>query len=78
MSRPAHATIARQDAPSAAGILLQAKGFHDHGGWLLDSQFDVEMPCLLAHGLGVPVADARATIEIPRSGAHHLWVRTKA
>ena len=44
--------------PSAAHLLVQAIDFHDRGGWLLDSQFDVQMgaPYLLAHGLGVPVA----------------------
>ncbi|WP_280217391.1 FAD-dependent oxidoreductase [Nocardia neocaledoniensis] len=66
-------------SPSSARLLVRATDFHDRGGWLLDSQFDVEMgaPYLLAHGLGVPVADARATLEIPEAGTYRIWVRTK-
>ena len=51
--------------PVAAGhhILVEAEEFDDYGGWTLDSQFETEMgsPYLLAHGLGVPVADATTT-----------------
>ena len=49
-----------------AGHLVQAVDFEDRGGWVLDSQFDMQMgaPYLLAHGLGVPVAEARTTIEV--------------
>lgn len=72
-------TATERRSPSAARILVQAIDFHDRGGWLLDSQFDVQMgaPYLLAHGLGVPVADARTTVEIPETGGYHVWVRTK-
>lgn len=70
-------TAARR--PSRAGHLVQAIDFSDRGGWVLDSQFDTQMggPYLLAHGLGVPVADARTTIEIREPGDYRVWVRTK-
>jgi hypothetical protein len=62
-----------------SGILVEAEDFDDYGGWLLDSQFELEMgsPYLLAHGNGKPVADATTTIEIPDSGDYNVWVRSK-
>ncbi|MFI5497485.1 FAD-dependent oxidoreductase [Nocardia asteroides] len=64
---------------STGDLLIQATDFDDRGGWVLDSQFYAQMGAsyLLAHGLGVPVADATATVEIQRAGMYHVWVRTK-
>ena len=44
-------------------LLLEARSFASLGGWLLDPQFADIMgsPFLLAHGLGIPVADATTT-----------------
>ncbi len=41
-------------------ILVEAEGFDDVGGWVIDQQFMDQMgsPMLLAHGMGVPVKDA--------------------
>jgi FAD dependent oxidoreductase len=60
-------------------ILVEAEDFDDHGGWVLDSQFETIMgsPYLLAHGLGRPVADARTTINVDEAGAYDVWVRAK-
>ncbi len=60
-------------------LLLEAEEFDDHGGWLLDSQFEIQMgsPYLLAHGLGRPVEDAVTTVEIPESAEYTVWVRAK-
>ncbi|GAA5118873.1 FAD-dependent oxidoreductase [Haloechinothrix salitolerans] len=67
--------------PVAAGhhILVEAEEFDDFGGWTLDSQFEVEMgsPYLLAHGLGVPVADATTSIDVEQAGSYRVWVRSK-
>lgn len=62
-----------------AGILVEAEDFADHGGWAVDSQFEVQMgsPYLLAHGLGRPVADATTTIEVAEAGEYEVWVRAK-
>lgn len=62
-----------------AGILVEAEAFADYGGWVLDSQFEIQMgsPYLLAHGLGHPVADARTVIAIPHAGRYNVWVRAK-
>ncbi|RAV08932.1 hypothetical protein DQP55_18350 [Mycolicibacterium sp. GF69] len=43
-------TCAQRRSPQP-GILVEAESFDDHGGWMLNSQFDREMgsPYLLAH-----------------------------
>lgn len=49
------------------------------GGWALDSQFldVIGSPCLLAHGMGRPVPDARAVVELPAPGRWRVAVRAK-
>ncbi len=61
------------------GILVEAEDFADHGGWVLDSQFEIQMgsPYLLAHGLGRPVDDATTIVIIAEPGAYDVWVRAK-
>lgn len=62
-----------------ATILLEAEAFDNPGGWVLDQQFMDQMgsPFLLAHGLGVPVADAATTTTVRYSGTYRVWVRTR-
>ena len=47
-------------AAPAQHVLPEAEQFADTGGWDMDQQSMDQMgsPCLLAHGLGVPVRDA--------------------
>lgn len=63
----------------SSGYLVEAEAFDDFGGWVLDSQFDLEMgsPYLLAHGNGRPVADATTIISTADKGDYNIWVRTK-
>lgn len=67
------------EAAHAATVLVEAESFTQHGGWKLDTQFIQLMgsPYLLAHGLGVPVADATTTVTFPKAGAYRIFVRTK-
>ena len=60
-------------------LLLEAEAFEDLGGWVLDQQFMDLMgsPYLLAHGMGVPVADAKTHISFRSSGRRRVWVRTR-
>ena len=60
-------------------VFVEAEGFADTGGWVLDQQFMDQMgsPFLLAHGLGVPVKDATTTVSFPATGTYHVWVRTR-
>lgn len=66
---------ARADTP----VLLEAEQFATLGGWDLDQQSMEQMgsPYLLAHGLGVPVADAVTTARFPKAGEYRVWVRTR-
>lgn len=69
-----------QTAPATlSGILVEAEDFDDYGGWVLDSQFELQMgsPYLLAHGLGRPVADATTSVHIEHPGEYEIWVRAK-
>jgi hypothetical protein len=60
-------------------LLIEAEAFDSLGGWVNDPQFMDQMgsPFLLAHGLGVPVADARTMVSFPEAGAYRVWVRTR-
>jgi hypothetical protein len=66
-------------AASDEVVLVEAEGFEDLGGWVIDQQFMGQMgsPMLLAHGLGVPVRDAVTTVRLPAEGTYRLWVRTR-
>ena len=59
--------------------LVEAEAFADKGGWVVDPQFVEQMgsPYLLAHGKGVPVADAR-TQRTDSSRAHFSAVSIPA
>jgi hypothetical protein len=72
------ATPAAADAAQSPVVLVEAEGFADTGGWVVDPQFMDQMgsPYLLAHGLGVPVADAVSEVAIPQPGRYRVWVRT--
>ncbi len=60
-------------------LLIETEEFEEYGGWVLDSQFVMEMgsPYLLAHGSGRPVADARTVVDIAQAGSYSVWVRSK-
>jgi hypothetical protein len=62
-----------------AQVLVEAESFIDPGGWVLDPQFVEQMgsPYLMAHGMGVPVANASTEISFEKKGDYHIWVRTK-
>lgn len=64
---------------SAQQVLVETEAFTHPGGWQLDTQFIETMgsPYLLAHGLGMPVADATTEVTFPSTGEYKLWVRTK-
>ena len=60
-------------------ILIEAEDFADYGGWVVDTQFEVQMgsPYLMAHGLGVPVSDATTSVDVEHTGTYKVWVRTR-
>jgi len=63
----------------AKTVLVEAEGFENLGGWVVDQQFMDQMgsPFLLAHGLGKPVKDATTTVSFPETGKYRAWVRTR-
>ncbi|MBI3944410.1 MAG: FAD-dependent oxidoreductase [Armatimonadetes bacterium] len=65
--------------PAPPALLIEAESFADRGGWEIDQQAMDQMgsPFLLAHGLGVPVADATTTFAVPAAGRYRVWVRTR-
>ncbi|MCP5115112.1 MAG: hypothetical protein GY953_30135, partial [bacterium] len=60
-------------------VLVEAESFDWPGGWVTDQQFMNQMgsPYLLAHGMGVPVADAKTEVQFPETGTYRVWVRTR-
>ncbi len=62
-----------------ATLFIETESFNDLGGWVVDPQM-IEVfgsPYILAHGMGVPVADAKTTVAIPSPGNWSVWVRTR-
>ncbi len=68
-------------SPRVAGrtVLVEAEGFDNPGGWVVDQQSMDQMgsPYLLAHGFGVPVEDATTTVSFPAADPYRVWVRTR-
>ncbi|MBC8872743.1 MAG: hypothetical protein H8E44_25200 [Planctomycetes bacterium] len=63
----------------AESLLVEVESFPERGGWVVDQQFIDVMGSsyLLAHGLGKPCSNAKATVEFPADGNYRVWVRTK-
>ena len=64
---------------SSQSVFLEAEAFDNTGGWTNDNQSVAQAgsPCLIAHGLGEPVADASTNFELPSAGTYRLWVHTR-
>ncbi len=62
-----------------AMVLVEAEAFDNPGGWVVDQQSVPPMGSsyLLAHGFGVPVADAVTQVRFPEPGRYHVFVRTR-
>ncbi len=70
--------VAYAESPGRT-VLVEAEGFDELGGWVVDQQYMDQMgsPVVLAHGLGVPVADAVTRVELPGPGVYRVWARTR-
>lgn len=62
----------------ASNVFIEAENFTNKGGWVIDQQFMGQMGSsyLMAHGMGIPVADASTVIKFPKTGHYHVYVRT--
>lgn len=60
-------------------LLIEAESFADKGGWVIDQQFMDQMgsPFLMAHGLGIPVKNAKTEVTFPDTGKYRMFVRTR-
>ncbi len=63
---------------AASEIFVEAETFDSKGGWVVDQQYMDLMgsPYLMAHGMGVPVADASTSFDVEDAGKYHIYVRT--
>lgn len=63
----------------AQKYFIEAEGFNNLGGWVMDNQSMDQMgsPYLLAHGMGVPIEDAQTTLSVKQKGTYYVWVRTR-
>jgi hypothetical protein len=59
-------------------VLVEAESFANKGGWVIDQQFMDQMgsPYIMAHGMGVPVADATTQIRFSKLGIYRVFVRS--
>jgi hypothetical protein len=66
-------------AKSQNVVLVEAENFNNKGGWVIDQQsMDVMgSPYLMAHGMGIPVEDAAATVKFRNTGKYYVFVRTR-
>ena len=62
-----------------SSLFLEAESFRSPGGWVIDPAAMGQMGSayLMAHGAGVPVADAETEFRLPEAGSHRVWVRTR-
>ncbi len=62
-----------------SSIFIEAESFDNLGGWVIDQQSVEQMgsPYVMAHGMGVPVADAETTCDVPAAGRWTVWARTR-
>lgn len=61
-------------------IWIDALDFTEKGGWLEDTQYVHLMGSgylIAAHEPGMPVDDARLTVEIPKTDTYRIWVRDR-
>ena len=58
-----------------AALFIEAESFAELGGWVIDQQSIGRMgsPYVMAHGLGVPVADAVTEIRVEEDGQELAW-----
>lgn len=63
---------------ASSNLWIEAENFSDKGGWVVDQQFMDQMgsPYLMAHGMGMPVKDARYQAHFKQTGWYYVYVRT--
>ena len=69
---------------SDSTVFVEAENFDNVGGWVIDTQMihvknpgQAGSPVLLAHGMGIPVANASTTVTLPKPGEYKVFARTR-
>ncbi len=64
----------------AATVFIECESFSNPGGWTVDPSSMSEMGSsyLMAHGYGVPVADATTAVAVPEKGSYSVYARTRS
>ena len=62
-----------------AEIFIEAENFKNLGGWVIDQQSmeTIHSSYIMAHGMGVPVADAVHEFTVNTSGEYTVWALTR-
>ena len=60
-------------------LLIQCESFRERGGWTVETQStrQIGSSYVMAHGYGIPVADAWTEVEIAEEGRYAVWARTR-
>lgn len=60
-------------------IFIEAESFQEKGGWIVEQQSmeTLGSAYLMAHGMGIPVRDAKHTLTVEEDGLYNVWVRTR-
>lgn len=66
-------------AKDGTTVFVEAEGFANKGGWVVDQQYMDQMgsPVMLAHGMGAPVANATTEVTFSKTGEYRVFVRTR-
>ena len=64
---------------AAQTLRVECESFETLGGWTVETQSMLQQGSsyVMAHGYGVPVADAETTVTIPAAGRYAVWARTR-
>ena len=60
-------------------IFIEAESFENRGGWYVDtaSMESLHSAYLMAHGIGVPVEDAKTHFSVEDEGEYYVWALTR-
>ena len=69
----------RSGGDTTVKLLLETESFDTLGGWVTETQSmqTIGSAYIMAHGMGVLVADAETTIELAEAGVYAFWARTR-
>ena len=67
----------RSGGDTTVKLLIEAESFDTLGGWVTETQSmqTIGSAYIMAHGMGVPVADAETKIELAEAGVYAFWAQ---